>query len=125
MKIYGVAILSFSFLLGKFTGSLLGNLLNIDADLGGVGFSMVYLIFLTTFLKKRNLFKKETKRGIVFWGSMYIPIVIAMSATQNVKAAWDGGFIALLVGFFVVFIGYFLVPVISKIGNKKSSNFIK
>ncbi|WP_439129065.1 malonate transporter subunit MadL [Polaribacter sp.] len=124
MKIYGVAILSFSFLLGKFTGSLLGNLLNIDGDLGGVGFSMVYLIFLTNFFKKRNLFKKETKRGIVFWGSMYIPIVIAMSATQNVKAAWNGGYTAILVGFFVVFIGYFLVPIISKIGKNKTSNSV-
>ena len=118
MKIYGVALLAACFLLGKFTGYLLGLLINIDGDMGGVGFAMIYLIVANAFMKNKGLNKKKTKNGILFWGSMYIPIVIAMAATQNVKAAWNGGWIAVFVGITVALFGYALVPLISKIGKK-------
>ncbi|MFD0991173.1 malonate transporter subunit MadL [Mariniflexile jejuense] len=119
MKIYGVALLAGCFLIGKFTGYALGMFINIEGDIGGVGFAMIYLITINSFMKKKGLLKKETRRGILFWGTMYIPIVIAMSATQNVKAAWAGGWIALLVGIVVVLLIFLFVPIISKIGNKK------
>tara|TARA_R110002049_G_scaffold279949_1_gene459057 strand:- start:2197 stop:2571 length:375 start_codon:yes stop_codon:yes gene_type:complete len=118
MKIYGVALLAGCFLLGKFTGYALGMLINIDGDMGGVGFAMIYLILTNAFMEKKGLHKKKTKNGVLFWGSMYIPIVIAMAATQNVKVAWDGGWIAIVVSVAVVFLGYLLVPLISKIGKK-------
>lgn len=121
MKIYGVALLAGCFLLGKFTGHSLGLLININGDMGGVGFAMVYLIIANSFMKKKGLLKKETKNGVLFWGAMYIPIVIAMSATQNVQAAWKGGWVAILAGLLVVLLGFVLVPLISKIGKKSDT----
>ena len=118
MKIYGVALLAGCFLLGKFTGYLLGTLINIDGDMGGVGFAMIYLIAANLFMEKNKLQRKQTKNGVLFWGAMYIPIVIAMAATQNVKAAWNGGWVAVLVGVLVSVLGYLLVPLISQIGKK-------
>ena len=41
MKIYGVALLAACFLIGKLLGNLLGILINIDGDVGGVGFAMI------------------------------------------------------------------------------------
>lgn len=118
MKIYGVALLAACFLIGKLIGNLLGVLLNIDGDVGGVGFAMLLLILTNNYMKKKGLLKAETKEGVLFWGAMYIPIVIAMSATQNVKAAWNAGWIAIVAGISVVLIGFLLVPLISKIGRR-------
>ena len=41
MKIYGVALLSFCFLVGKFLGTLLGKIIDVNGDVGGVGFAML------------------------------------------------------------------------------------
>lgn len=47
---------------------------------------------------------------------MYIPIVVAMAAQQNVVAALKGGPIAVLAGALAVVASFALVPVISRIG---------
>lgn len=121
MTIYGVALLAFCFLLGKLLGNFLGLLLNINGDIGGVGFAMIFLMFSYSFLKRKEWIKPATTNGILFWSAMYIPIVVAMSATQNVKAAVSGGPLALIVGFAVVVCGFLLVPVLSKIGRMKET----
>lgn len=125
MKIYGVALLAACFLLGKFIGNLLGAVLNIEGDVGGVGFAMLFLILANNYMKQKGILQEETKDGVLFWGAMYIPIVIAMSATQNVKAAWNAGWIAILAGVLVVLIGFLLVPLISKIGRQEDTLKIK
>ena len=38
------------------------------------------------------------KLGIEFWAALYIPIVVAMAATQNVVAAVSGGPVVLIAG---------------------------
>lgn len=119
MKIYGVALLAACFLLGKLLGSMLGAFLEIDGDIGGVGFAMVLLMISNIFLTKKGWIKKETKKGILFWSSMYIPIIIAMAATQNVKAALTGGWIAPIAGGCATILLFLLVPLISKIGKKE------
>ncbi len=48
MVIYGVAILSFCMLLGLILGELFGKMLGIDANIGGVGLAMVFLVLLST-----------------------------------------------------------------------------
>lgn len=48
---------------------------------------------------------------------MYIPIVIAMSAQQNVVAALDGGILAIIAGVAVVMISWAVVPLLSKGGK--------
>jgi len=54
--------------------------------------------------------------GIKFWSAMYIPIVVAMAARQNVVAAVDGGLLALVAGVAAVVVSFALVPVLSRIG---------
>ncbi len=120
MKIYGVAILAGCFLIGHIIGDELGRSLNMNGNLGGVGFAMLMLILLNDYFKKKNILKPETESGMLFWSTMYIPVVIAMSASQNVKAALSGGWVALLVGIFATLACYALVPIISKYAQNKS-----
>ena len=44
MVIYGVALLSICTLIGMFAGDLLGQLIGVKANVGGVGFAMLLLI---------------------------------------------------------------------------------
>jgi malonate transporter MadL subunit len=64
---------------------------------------------------------QETEKGILFWSSMYIPIIVAMAATQNVNAALSGGYMAILAAAVTTFIAFAFVPLLSKIGNKKQT----
>ncbi|MEX2565048.1 MAG: malonate transporter subunit MadL [Cyclobacteriaceae bacterium] len=125
MKIYGVALLAGCFLLGKLFGNFLGAVLDIKGDIGGVGFAMLLLIVSNIFLTKRGWIKKETQTGILFWSSMFIPIVIAMAATQNVNAAISGGWVAFFAGGIVTIALILLVPLISKIGKKTDTQKLK
>ncbi len=122
MKIYGVALLAFCFLLGKLLGTLLGRMMQINGDLGGVGFAMLFLILTNAYLKKRGWMVIETQNGILFWSSMYIPIIVAMAATQNVKAALSGGPLALVAGLVATLMAFLCVPLISNIGKSKTAN---
>ena len=53
MVIYGVALLSACFLAGNFLGDILGALLHVKANVGGVGFAMLFLILLSNGWIKR------------------------------------------------------------------------
>lgn len=117
MKIYGVALLASCFLIGKLLGNLLGKLININSDIGGVGFAMILLMGSSIYLRKNGWLVPETERGIWFWSTMYIPIIVAMASTLNVKAALSGGFVAVALGIATTIICMLLVPVLSKIGK--------
>ncbi len=119
MKIYGVAILAACFLIGHLIGDSLGRLFHLNGNLGGVGFAMLLLIFVNDYFKRQNILKPETESGILFWSTMYIPVVVAMSATQNVKAALSGGWVALLVGILATGACFALVPLLSKMAKIK------
>ncbi|MEQ8364403.1 MAG: malonate transporter subunit MadL [Cyclobacteriaceae bacterium] len=120
MKIYGVAILAACFLAGQLIGAALGFWMDIPGNMGGVAFAMFFLIMLNEQIRKRGYFQAETENGIMFWNAMYIPIVVAMSATQNVKAALSGGWVAVVVGLLATGFCLFLVPLVSKIGAPKN-----
>jgi malonate transporter MadL subunit len=64
--------------------------------------------------------KPPTEAGIAFWGSIYIPIVVAMAASQNVLAALQGGAVALLAGTLTVGVSFALVGFFVKAGNSNS-----
>ncbi|MCP9236944.1 malonate transporter subunit MadL [Lewinella sp. JB7] len=119
MTIYGVALLAFCFLVGKITGTLVGAAIGIDGDVGGVGFAMILLVVGNTWWKQRGGLPPATERGILFWSAMYIPIIVAMAAVQNVKAALSGGWLALLAGTAATVVGLLLVPVLSRIGRRQ------
>lgn len=117
MVIYGVALLAACMLAGVFVGELLGKLLGVQANVGGVGFAMLLLVVLCDGLIRRGRLKPVTQQGILFWSSVYIPIVVAMAATQNVVAAVEGGLAAFLAGVLAVAAGLLLVPVLSRVGR--------
>jgi len=114
MKIYGVAILAGCYLAGQLMGEYLGVILNIGGNVGGVGFGMLLLVFVHDRLNNRDPFIEVTNKGIYFWSAMYIPIVIAMAATQNVKAAVSGGWVAIIAGTAATVIAFALIPRIAK-----------
>ncbi len=115
MLIKGVALLSGCFILGQLIGETLGRILHIDANVGGVGFAMILLILSQNYLEKRGLFNTEMESGVMFWSKMYIPVIVAMSAIQNVKVALSSGMVALLAGIIPVIICLATMPFISKL----------
>ena len=108
--IYGVAILAGCAFLGSFIGNILGLLTGINSDIGGVGFSMLLLLLVTNSKKINKLLPENYTKGIDFWKEMFIPVIIAMSASQNVISALDGGVLALVAGVGVVVLSLLLVP---------------
>lgn len=116
MVIYGVALLAACLVSGLYIGELLGQLLGVQANVGGVGIAMVLLVLASSSPRMQSLVTGSSGDGIKFWSAMYIPIVVAMAASQNVVAAVDGGLLALIVGVLAVVVSFALVPLISRIG---------
>lgn len=122
MIIYGVALLSSCLVFGMLIGEFLGVLLNVDANVGGVGIAMLFLVFASNSEKFKALTHGSAGAGIEFWSAMYIPIVVAMAARQNVAAAIDGGLLALIAGVLAVIVSFALVPLLSRLSNAASAN---
>ena len=97
MIIYGTAILAICHLLGDYLGNTLGMVLGVKANVGGVAISMILLILSKELLAKKGYLPQVTQYGVLYWSGMYIPIVVAMSAGQNVVAALSGGMLGLIV----------------------------
>ena len=109
MVVYGVALLAFCMLTGIFLGDLLGQLIGVDANVGGIGIAMLLLIFIANVRTNRFEIKTLTKSGVNFWSAMYIPIVVAMAAKQNVLAAISGGWMAIIAGVMTVIISFLMI----------------
>jgi len=56
---------------------------------------------------------------VSFWAAVYIPIVVAMAAQQNVYGAISGGPMAILAGTSAVVVAFALVPVLVRLGNRE------
>lgn len=98
MTIYGVALMAVCALIGVAIGDLLGELLHVKANLGGVGFAMILLLFARVWLQKRNALSSGIVLGTEFWATMYIPIAVALAAIQDVAAAVSGGPMVFIAG---------------------------
>ena len=123
--IYGVALLAGCMFAGSFIGNLLGLLTGLGSDIGGVGFAMLLLLLITNSKKASDVLPKNYEKGIEFWKEMFIPVVIAMSASQNVISALSGGVLALVAGLSTVLVAFLLIPVINRFspkGEKKEEN---
>ncbi|MBM3604054.1 MAG: malonate transporter subunit MadL [Alphaproteobacteria bacterium] len=118
MIIYGVAALAACHLAGVILGDLLGIILGVESNVGGVGFAMLLLIFATDWMRRTGRLPPVSEQGILFWSAMYIPIVVAMAAQQNVVAALAGGPVAILVGLAATVACWALVPVVARIGGQ-------
>ena len=96
MIIYGVALLAICTLAGVILGDMLGVLLGVKSNVGGVGIAMILLICARLWMQKRGGMTKDCEMGVGFWGALYIPVVVAMAAQQNVVTALKGGPVAVL-----------------------------
>ena len=120
MIVYGVALLSVCLIVCMLIGASLGVLLGADANVGGLGIAMLFLVLASNSDKFKALVDGASGTGIQFWSAMYIPIVVAMAARQNVVAAFEGGMLAVVAGVAAGVVSLALVPVISKIGSSKA-----
>lgn len=122
MPIYGTGLLSICLLIGLTLGRLIGAMLGVDADIGGVGIAMILLIVGCSALQRVGLMKSPTESGILYWGQMYVPIVVAMAASQNVLGALSGGMMAVLAGISTVGLSFGLVAVLAKNRQKEEAS---
>lgn len=122
MVIYGTALLSLCLITGLILGRLIGWAIGIDANVGGVGIAMLLLILAAGRLQDMGLLARPTQNGVLFWSSIYIPIVVAMAASQNVRAAVSGGAVAVVAGIIVVIASFALVPLISHMGGTQGES---
>jgi malonate transporter MadL subunit len=111
---YGLGVLALSFLLGQFLGETLGAWLGVEANIGGVGFAMLLLIFSKHYFEKNIKTNNNFSSGIEFWNQLYVPVVIAMSASQNVRLAVSSGFLAILAGLLPTVFAFFGLPFLLK-----------
>ena len=106
-------------LAGLFIGDLLGIAIGVKANVGGVGIAMLLLILLDNIPRKKLQPSPITARGITFWSAMYVPIVVAMAARQNVYGALAGGPLALLAGTLAVAGSFVLIPLMTRLSKGK------
>ena len=117
MVIYGVALLSFCMLTGMFVGDLLGEVMGVQANVGGVGVAMIMLLLLSSADSQELMLSPVTEKGIGFWSAMYIPIVVAMAARQNVVGALSSGWMAIVAGVVAVIASFAMIPVLARFGQ--------
>ena len=104
-------------LTGVFVGDLLGELMGVQANVGGVGIAMLLLLVLSNLDSREFTLSPITEKGLGFWSAMYIPIVVAMAARQNVLAALSGGWMAIIAGVAAVAASFALIPVLAHFGQ--------
>lgn len=119
MTVFGVALLAVCTLVGVLTGDLLGVALGVKANVGGVGIAMMLLIAARVWLVRKGLLSHGIKLGVEFWATMYIPIVVAMAAQQNVVAAVRGGPIVLVAAVGAVALCFACVALISRLSRQR------
>lgn len=121
MTISGVALLALCTLAGVFFGDVLGAALGVKANVGGVGIAMILLIAARLWLGQHGLMSHGLRLGVEFWGALYIPIVVAMAAQQNVVAAVESGPVVVLAGVGAIIICFASVAVLSRLGGKSET----
>lgn len=118
MIVFGVALLAACTLIGVYLGDLLGIALGVKANVGGVGIAMILLIAARIWLDRRGKLSKGVKFGVEFWAGMYIPIVVAMAAQQNVVAALTGGPIVIIAAVGSLVLCFGAVALLSRFGGR-------
>lgn len=117
MTISGVALLAICTLLGGFLGDVLGTVLGVKANVGGVGIAMMLLIAGRLWLGRRGWLSHGLKLGVEFWGALYIPIVVAMAAQQNVVSAVESGPVVVIAGVGAIIVCFATVALISRLSG--------
>lgn len=109
----GMMLLAACLLLGRCLGGLLAGQLGVEGDVGGVGFAMLALMLGMVAIRNSGLDGPAFRSSLEYWSAMYIPIVVAMAATQNVWGALRGGGMAVTAGLVAVVVAWCLVPLLA------------
>ena len=118
--IYGVALLAACMFAGGFLGNLLGLLIGLNSDVGGVGFAMLFLLLVTNSKNISKYLPESASDGLNFWKNMFIPIIIAMSASQNVYTAISSGVFAIVAGLLAVLFALGCMLLLNSIAKKSA-----
>lgn len=121
MVIFGTGLLAACTILGVMLGELLGKVIGVKANVGGVGIAMLMLLGARILLARRGMLSPGIKLGVEFWGALYIPIVVAMAAQQNVVAALKGGPVVIVAGTLTVLLCFALVALMGRFGGPTES----
>ena len=119
--IYSLVTLALCMLLGKYIGTLFGTLVGINADVGGVGFAILLLLFVGNCKRFTFTKRKDFIGGMSFWKKMYMPVVVAMAASQNVYRMLTSGMVAIVGGAAVVAFPFLLLYILHKRELKKEA----
>lgn len=121
MEIYGLGFVALCMFAGSFIGKSLGTVLGVKGDVGGVGFAMLLMVLITNHMENKGMkLSKKTEHGILLLAALYIPIVVAMAASQDVVSAFAGGLMAILAGGVATIGSMFLVPLVSRLDKEKT-----
>jgi len=122
VEIYGFGLVAVFMYIGMFVGRILGHIMGVDGDIGGVGFAVIVMVAFISWKEKRGKpLSEKTGKGIAFLGTLYIPVVVALSANQNVVVALESGLVPILAGILATVAAMLLVPVMSRLGGKKGT----
>lgn len=121
MAIYGTGLLAACTMFGVLLGDLLGKAIGVKANVGGVGIAMLLLLLARIMLARRGALSPGLRLGVEFWGALYIPIVVAMAAQQNVVAALEGGPVVILAGALTVLLCFAMVGIVGRFGGPAES----
>ena len=119
--IYSLVTLSLCMIVGKYIGLLLGTRVGINADVGGVGFAIILLVLITNSPRLAFTQKKEFKDGVNFWKQMYMPVVVALAATQNVYRMLTSGLVAIVAGSAAVAVPFLIVYLLHKHDERRQA----
>lgn len=116
--IYGTAALSACMLLGTLIGNVFGDVIGAGREIGSVGFAILLLIFLTN-SKLEFVQKPAFVQGVAFWKAMFIPMVIALTATQDVFHMISSSIVAIIAGAAAVGASFLMLWVLHKLSEKR------
>lgn len=120
--IYSLVTLSLCMLLGKYIGTCFGALVGLDADVGGVGFAILLLLFVGNSKLFPFAKRQDFKDGMAFWKKMYIPVVVAMAASQNVFRMLNSGMVAIVGGAASVAFPFLLLYILHKLEERREKD---
>ena len=120
--IYSLVTLALCMILGKYIGTLFGNLVGIGSDVGGVGFAILLLLCVSNSKWFPFAKRKDFLSGMTFWKRMYIPVVVAMAASQNVYRMLTSGMVAIVGGAAAVAFPFLLLYILHKWEERRKNH---
>jgi len=103
-------------------GRVFGSLIGVGRSVGSVGFSIILLVLITNCKEFHFTQKPGFAQGVGFWKAMFIPVVIAMTATQDVFHMLSSGIVAIAAGASAVGLSFLLLYLLRLAEEKKGAD---